>query len=87
MSKSDLFSSCNTLDFEIIYDYLDEVYKRSTPSYKNQKSIIINCLNYLKKDLEKISMIDIKNYFDNVIDVRINKRNENPIGKDSKEAN
>ena len=31
-------------------------------------------------------MIDIKNYFNNVIDVRINKSNKTPIGKDSKEA-
>ena len=31
-------------------------------------------------------MIDIKNYFDNVIDVRIKKKNKKPIGKDSKEA-
>lgn len=81
-----MFYNYNTLDFKIIYDYLDEVYKRSMSSYRSQKSIILNCLNKLKKDLEKISMIDIKNYFDNVIDVRINKRNKKPIGKDSKEA-
>lgn len=86
INKQDLSYSYNPVDFEIIYDYLNEVYKRSTKSYKNQKSIIINCLNYLNKDLIKISMIDIKNYFDNVIDIRINKRNKNPIGIDSKEA-
>lgn len=86
INKPDLSYSYNTLDFEIIYDYLSEVYKRSTSAYKNQKSIILDCLNYLNKDLEKITMIDVKNYFDNVIDVRINKRNETPIGKNSKEA-
>ena len=86
INKSNLSYSYNTSDFKIIYDYLDEVYKRSTASYKNQKLIILNCLNYLNKDLKKISMIDIKNYFNNVIDVRINKRNKTPIGKDSKEA-
>ena len=37
-------------------------------------------------DLKKISMIDIKNYFDNVIDVRIKKKSEKPIGRDSKEV-
>lgn len=81
-----MFYRYNTLDFKIIDDYLEEVHKRSTASYRNQKSIVLNCLNYINKDLEKITMIDIKNYFDNDIAVRINKRNNNPIGIDSKKA-
>jgi len=81
-----LFYRYNTLDFKIIDDCLEEAHKTSTASYRNQKSIILNCLNYLNKDLEKITMIDIKNYFDNDIAVRINKRNNNPIGIDSKKA-
>ena len=31
-------------------------------------------------------MVDIKEYFDNVIDSKINKRNNNPIGINSKEV-
>lgn len=47
-----MFYRYNTLDFKIIDDYLEEVHKRSTASYRNQKSIILNCLNYINKDLE-----------------------------------
>ncbi len=77
---------CIDFEYEIIKDYLNEVFKRSTLSYKNQKYIILNLLNYLNKDLEDISMIDIKKYFEEIIDKRINRRNNKPIRIDSKES-
>lgn len=86
ISKTDLNYIHKNYDYKIILDYLNEVFKRSTSSFKNQKSTILNLLNYLNKNLQEITMIDIKNYFDNVIDKKINNRNKKPISIDSKEA-
>lgn len=55
-------------DFELLEDYLKEVDKRSSGSFKNQKGILLKCLNYINKDIQEISMIDIKKYFDEVVD-------------------
>ncbi|MFW9872677.1 MAG: tyrosine-type recombinase/integrase [Candidatus Thorarchaeota archaeon] len=86
ITKEDLSYNYESSDYQIIQDYLNEVYKRSTASYKNQKSAILNMLNYVNKNLQRINMVDIKDYFNNVIDIKINKRNNKPIGANSKKA-
>ncbi|GAI80979.1 unnamed protein product, partial [marine sediment metagenome] len=86
INKDDLRYIYKVLDFRVISDYLLEVFKRSTPSYRNQKIVLLNLLNYLNKNLEKITMIDIKRYFDEIIDKRTNKKNHKPISINSKEA-
>ncbi len=85
-NKADFSYVYKNSDYKIILDYLNEAFKRSTASYKSQKSTILNLLNYLNKNLQEITMVDIKDYFDNVIDLKINKRNNNPIGLNSKET-
>lgn len=86
VSKADFNYIYQNSDFKIIQDYFNEVFKRSTSAYKNQKSTILNLLNYLNKNLQEITMINIKDYFDNVIDKKINNRNNKPISIDSKNA-
>lgn len=86
ISKDDLLYIHKDFDFKIVSDYLHEVFKRSTPSYRNQRITLLNLLNYLNKNLEKITMIDIKRYFDEIIDKRTNKKNHNPISINSKDA-
>jgi len=56
-------------DFSIVEGYLKEVAKRSIGAYRNQKSRILRTLNHLNKPLQEITMIDIKEYFDRVIDI------------------
>lgn len=53
-------------DNQIVTDYLQEVNKRSYNAYKCQKSAINNCLNYVGKDIQAISMFDIKSYFEQI---------------------
>ena len=86
VSKSDFNYIFKNFDYKIIQDYFNEVFKRSTASFKNQKSTILNLLNYLNKNLREITMVDIKNYFDNIIDIKINKRNNKTISINSKNA-
>ena len=86
ISKSDFSHIYKNSDYNIIQDYLNETFKRSTSSFKNQKATILDLLNYLNKNLQEITMIDIKNHFENIIDIKINKRNNKPIGIDSKET-
>ncbi|MHA1147578.1 MAG: tyrosine-type recombinase/integrase [Promethearchaeota archaeon] len=70
LSKDDIKYKINGKDYEIVKDYLKEVEKRSHGSYRNNKGIILDCLNYINKDLKKIGMLDIKSYLENVIDIR-----------------
>lgn len=66
-------------DFDLVESYLKEVEKRSYPTYKNHKYIVIGCLNYIDKNIQTISMIDVKGFLENVIDNK-------PIKLDSKET-
>lgn len=62
---------------QIIDDYLQEVEKRSHGSYRNQKIHIIDCLNFINKPLEKITILDVKNYLkflDNKISIKYNSK-------------
>jgi len=56
-------------NFEIIEGYLNEVEKRSHPAYKNHKSVILKCLNWVKKPLETITMLEVKEYFEKEMDL------------------
>ncbi|MHA1150376.1 MAG: tyrosine-type recombinase/integrase [Promethearchaeota archaeon] len=57
-------------DFKIVKEYLHEVYKRSEGACRNQKRFVRGCLNYIRKDLEAITMPDVKDYLENEIDNR-----------------
>jgi len=56
-------------NFEIIEAYLNEVEKRSHHAYKNHKSSILKCLNWVRKPLETITMLDVKDYFEKEMDL------------------
>jgi len=66
-------------DLEIISDYLNEKEKKSDGSYRNAKSIVYRCLNYIGKPLEQIKYKDGKDY------LRSLERNKNvkPTSKDT----
>lgn len=57
-------------DLRIVNNYLSEKKKISDGAYRNNKCRILNALNYLQKPLEAISMLDMKNYFEDDIDKR-----------------
>lgn len=52
----------------LVDSYLGQVRKRSDGSYRNQKSALTEFFNYIDKPIAEINMIDVKNYFDEVID-------------------
>jgi len=79
LSKKKFSYNIQNEDFNLVESYLKGVEKRSYPTYKNHKHIIIDCLNYIDKDIQKISMIDVKDFLENVIDNK-------PIKLDSKET-
>jgi len=56
-------------DLSILGNYLSEVEKRSHGACLNQKGKILKCLNYLKKPIMEITMIDIVDYFKCDIDI------------------
>jgi len=55
-------------DFEIVNGYLSKVKKRSNGSYRNNKGSVKRCLNYIKKEIPKITMLDVKKFLENDID-------------------
>lgn len=57
-------------DFEIVEGYLNKVKKRSNGSYRNNKGSVKKCLNYIKKQLKEITMLDVKRFLEEDIDKR-----------------
>ena len=55
-------------DYQIIKNYLTEIAKRSNGASRNQKHVIIDCLNYINRNLETINTIDVKRYLQEIID-------------------
>ena len=63
-----------------ITSYLEEVSKRSMGSFNNNKHIIRDLTNHIKKPVQEITMIDIQVYFINIIDKKeIKKSTKNTI--------
>ncbi|MFX0188967.1 MAG: hypothetical protein ACFE8A_14675 [Candidatus Hodarchaeota archaeon] len=85
LNKNDITYSINQYDFELINGYLKEVEKRSYQEFRNQKGIILECLNYIDKYIKKITILDVKNYFEKIVDKKYNKRTGKPIKLDTKE--
>ena len=50
-----------------VNSYLNEVKKRSDQAYRNHKSAIKKLLAYVSKEIPKINKIDIRNYFEDVL--------------------
>jgi integrase len=67
-TKLEFIYNISNYDRDIIERYLNEVKKRSEGAARNHKSAIYECLNYINKPIEAITMIDIKQFFDNVLD-------------------
>ena len=61
------FNILSENDNKIVTDYLEEVNKRSYNAYKNQKGVIYDCLNHIRKEIQAISMVDLRSYFEDVI--------------------
>jgi len=65
-------------DLEIISDYLNEKEKKSHGSYRNAKSIVFRCLNYIGKPLDQIKYKDLKDYLrslENKKEMRVSSKN------------
>jgi len=68
LSKDDLQYKIKDKDYEIVKDHLIEVEKRSYGSFRNRKGVVLECLNFLNKELKEISMLEIKTYFETILD-------------------
>jgi len=53
---------------QTITNFLLETFKRSTGSYNNNKSILKRFFNYINKPVDKITVFDVIDYFDNSLD-------------------
>lgn len=70
-SKFELNYNIKPYDLEIVENYLTEVHKRSNGAYLNQKRIVLGFLNFANKPVKKITTVDVKKYFEQVIDRRV----------------
>jgi len=68
ITKEDFDYPIEKYDLEIVNGYLDKVKKRSNGSYRNNKGALRRCLNYIKKEIPKITMLDVKRFLENDID-------------------
>jgi integrase len=51
-----------------VNSYLNEVKKRTDNGYRNNKSALKGLLSYIDKDIPEINKIDIRNYFNDILD-------------------
>jgi len=86
ISKTDFLYQIKHQDFEFVKDYLVKFEKKAHGSYLNKKWIIGDCLNFIKKEIEKIKITDIKNYLEVVIDNKVNKRTNKGVKLNTKET-
>jgi integrase len=70
INKRDLNYDVGTFDIDIVNDYLKEVKKRSDGAARNHKQVILKCLNYINKPISTITMIDVKQYFEKILDLK-----------------
>lgn len=78
-SLSSLSYQLSHEDLGIIQDYLKEKKKVSKGVYRNHKSILLSMLDFVKKPIEFIGMLDMKRFLEENIDQR-------DIQKESKET-
>ena len=86
ITKADFSYEICHPDFEFVLDYLKKFEKKAHGSYLNKKWIIEDCLNFVKKEIDNIKITDIKRYFEEIIDKKVNKRTDKLIKLDTKET-
>ena len=52
----------------LIKSYLNEVKKRSTGEFNNSKMLLRSFFRYVKKEIKDITMVDVRDYFENDLD-------------------
>jgi integrase/recombinase XerD len=65
-------------DYNLFKGFLEEKFKISKNTYESHKYNVIECLNYIKKPIEEIDIVDIAKYLTNVInkkDIQITTKN------------
>ncbi len=67
-SKTDMDYQITQYDLDMVNDYLTEVKKRSSGAARNHKHIIIECLIHINKPIAAITMLDVKRYFEQILD-------------------
>jgi len=68
LNKDDLNYKIKNRDYKIVKDHLIEVEKRSHGSFRNRKGVVLECLNFINKDLKDIKTYMVKTYFETVLD-------------------
>ena len=59
----------------LIKSYLNEVRKRSEGEFNNSKMLLRSFFRHVKKKIKDITMLDVKDYFENYLDIRPIKNN------------
>ena len=66
--KDHLNPAYKKYDIDIITSYLEKLRLKSNRSYWNQFGKIMDCLNFINKDLQNIKRKDIKKFFREIVD-------------------
>lgn len=70
ITSNEIIFDENSRSFGILKDHLVEVEKKSTQEYRNHKSVLRACLNFINKPVASINMLDIRDFLEEDIDKR-----------------